>query len=337
MEYLLKNVKWCDIKPIVDALYIDNQYLTPYSSYDFLDKIKKRPNIQLLFANIKCKFQCYALMKNEETVAIAPLHINDKRKEIYLLGHFSSVGHIDLIYSTCFSEKDFKNFMILLGKEYPGYVLMVERLSQYSPVYKYLTNYHHEFSPSTCVQIDIEQGYDAWFLSLSKSCRQNIRTSYNRLAREECALKYISVYNTKPEQALIKDNLRLFSKRILEHSEMKKWLFYPMLFLKKRDGMSKALFEAKENIFASIYINEQIAASCNGVIANDGRAIITRLSIETSLGKYSPGGILINELIKECSEKHPESKSIDLSRGTEKYKYVYGGQEHFNYSCSIEL
>jgi len=55
-------------------------------------------------------------------------------------------------------------------------------------------------------------------------------------------------------------------------------------------------------------------------------------------GVYCPGGLLINETIKAIgAQNKADIISLDLSRGDEKYKYTYGGGEHYNYSFAVRM
>ena len=55
---------------------------------------------------------------------------------------------------------------------------------------------------------------------------------------------------------------------------------------------------------------------------------MTRLAINEDLDYYSPGRILMNELIKYLHEKTP-IKVLDMSRGNERYKKDFGGRSYF--------
>jgi hypothetical protein len=270
-------------------------------------------------------------------IFVAPLLVNKKEKLIYLLGEFSSVGHLDFIYSSTLNVEQFKEIFKLVFSDYRGYTFYCDRISQFSLTKRVLdANQVLPIRKDICVKIDLTN-YDEWYKGLSKSCRQNIRTSYNRINNNNAEMSfYLYVKNTPPKK-MWGENIKLFSKRILEHTKLSKRLLSAMIILKKYEALSKALYESSNIIFASVYINQKLAASLNGIIANDGRAIITRLSIETELGKFSPGGLLLNETIKEVCDKHCFIKSIDLSRGNEPYKYTYGGNEHYNHVYKIEV
>ena len=49
--------------------------------------------------------------------------------------------------------------------------------------------------------------------------------------------------------------------------------------------------------------------------------------------RYSPGIILINEVIKELIQE--SVNYLDLARGNEQYKYMMGGETHLNYTILL--
>jgi len=337
MELRLESTSWNKLQTTVEELQKNNIYLTPYSEYEFLDKIKKTANIRRLRESKKFRLESYVVYDNDNAVLVAPLLVSKAMKRIYLLGEFSSVGHLDFIYSASATAQEVGSAVDLVLSNYPGYTFFADRISQFS-ILKEVFNAKNIFpiSQDICVKIDLSS-YDEWYKNLHKSCRQNLRTSYNRLKSDNVELSFKLFVNETPSKKLWKDNISLFSKRILEHTKLPKYLLCPMELFKRNEVFGKALYKAKNNIFANVYLNGALAATLNGVIANDGRAIITRLSIETSLGRYSPGGLLLNETINEVSTKYPFIKSIDLSRGDEPYKYTYGGENHYNYSYQFEI
>lgn len=337
MDIRCMEHKWEDCSELIRSFTQGNRYITPYSYYDFLSSIMNHPNVHKRREFRRYTFRCFVCYRGDTPCLVAPLLVNEAEKRLALAGSFSSVGHSDFIYDSAMVSAELWQCIEALSAQFPGYLLSLNQISEFSLTATAMQE--RRILPQVkdiCVKIDISE-YDAWYSGLSKSCRQNIRTSYNRLKSDEVQTDFFLYVNKKPEKKLINDNIRLFSKRILEHMKLPKLLALPMRLYKRNEAMTKALFSASENIFASVYLNGKLAASCNGVIANDGRAIITRLSIETDLKKYSPGGVLLNELIKACCKDYPFIRSIDLSRGDEPYKYVYGGIEHHNYSYELSL
>lgn len=337
MALVIERATWNELRVTVDKLLEDNVYLTPYSEYSFLDRIKASANIHRVRESRKYTLECYVVRDDGNAVCVAPLLVNKVEKKLYLLGEFSSVGHLDFIYSAQLTTQQLSGVLDLVFSNYPGYVFLCDRISQFSLTKQVFDEKLIEpQSQDVCVKIDLTN-YDEWYKALKKSCRQNIRTSYNRLNTDGADITFQLFINEKPPKKFWRENIALFSKRILEHTKLPKLLLYPMILFKRNETLGRALYEAQNSIFASVYINNKLAATLNGVIANDGRAIITRLSIETNMGKYSPGGLLLNETIKEVCSEYSFIKSIDLSRGDEPYKYTYGGCEHYNYGYNLKI
>lgn len=333
----LIKYKWEDLGSVCETLYDNNPYLSPYQEYCFLDIIKNSTNIHNLKEWVEGKNVFYVAKEKGKVICVLPLVVNRKRKEINLLGYLCSVGHLDFIYNRDLSYEEFVGILDKLRILYSGFNLHLDRISQFALTYEYLeTKGIEPKESSTCVKIDFDT-YDNWFSSLSKNCRQNIRTAYNRINRENKALEVITAIGIKPSEKMIEDNINLLSKRTIEHNKKSALLFPLMKLLKGKEALTKALMTSKRFIGANVYLDGIVIAICNGVIANDGRAIITRLSIDTNYGVYCPGGLIINELIKAAILSDIRITSIDLSRGDEKYKYTYGGKEHFNYEYEIPL
>lgn len=333
----LTRIEWKEAEKICSELYTDNHFLSPYQEYGFLTQIMKSSNIRRRKEFKKFKIEIYKFEFRDEAQAVLPLCVNHNEKMVYLVGEFASVGHLDYIYGKEFSLEMFTKMLQELSELFKGYTFSINRISEFSKTNDFLMQTGYQYtSKEICVKIDVNDR-DEWYKGLSKSCRQNIRTSHNRLDKENCVMSYCSNIDVEVSKKLWNDNLKLFSRRICEHCKLPVILAIPMYFLKKNESLTKALLNNKNNIVAGVYINGKAVATCNGLIANDSRAIITRLSIDLKWGKYSPGGLLIECMMDEISKKYPFITSIDLSRGDEPYKYTYGGKEHYNYNYKIVL
>ena len=77
-----------------------------------------------------------------------------------------------------------------------------------------------------------------------------------------------------------------------------------------------------------MFIDGNLAAFMSG-FKNQERTtlIIPRLSINGDFLFYSPGLMLVNETIKFLY-KQTSIRELDLSQGTEKYKFDMGGEIH---------
>jgi len=172
-----------------------------------------------------------------------------------------------------------------------------------------------------CCIIDIATDYDTWFRGLSKSVRQNIRTAYNRLNRDN--LKYELSIGSGKESA--EDAFRLYLRRQLSQyvsGGIAKRLFKSYCM---RTGPITASLR-KGGTHALLKINGETAA-CISYFDKSGdwglSLAVPRMAVNTKYKFYSPGYILLCELISRYLRAGLPLK-IDLGRGTEKYKTDLG-------------
>ncbi|PIK21234.1 GNAT family N-acetyltransferase [Prevotella intermedia] len=77
-----------------------------------------------------------------------------------------------------------------------------------------------------------------------------------------------------------------------------------------------------------MFIDGQLSAFMSGFKdQNNTTLIIPRLSINNDFLFYSPGLMLVNETIKYLYNQST-IRELDLSQGTEKYKFDMGGESH---------
>lgn len=72
-------------------------------------------------------------------------------------------------------------------------------------------------------------------------------------------------------------------------------------------------------------INGRIASFCSGYI-NDNEYIVPRLSFSEKMKRYSPGMLLVNEVMKYIFT-NKQIDVFDLSLGDEDYKLKMGGSK----------
>ncbi len=95
---------------------------------------------------------------------------------------------------------------------------------------------------------------------------------------------------------------------------------------------TRAMTRLESSIVATLWQGDTLAAFWAGYFSPSGESVtVPRLAINLQFSRYSPGSILINESIKEFHNSYPEVRELDLSSGTEKYKYDMGGVEYNTY------
>ena len=344
MSIRAAKLKWNECEKICEAMYRNNKWLTPYQSYYFLNTVKLGRKETNPFCTVGYKEVNVAIYRDDVPVILAPFFVSKARKRILLRGKFSIMAHLDFLYDVSVLNDDYKFLFDYIKKEYPGYMLYFDRLSEKSKTYKAVCEIFKDIDmeKSICVSIPFYGGYDEWFKNLKKGFKQDIRSGYNRLRTDEKQYLFCFDNNQTINKTVSKEILKLYSKRACEHSGIKPGLKSNiiqkyLIATKKSNPFNVALENDKKYIGGRIYIDENMAAYCQCILANDGRVIVPKLSIDLNYKRYNLGGLLINEMIKSISENFSLNQAcqLDLSRGDERYKYDYGGVEHYNYSWKI--
>ena len=173
------------------------------------------------------------------------------------------------------------------------------------------------------VLICFPRGYDAWFQSLSKSARQNLRTAYNRLDKDGETVRLEVGSGAQLPRSLMNRFFDIYIQRHNERYEVETSAF-KSVYLRYLDFSTRALLNNAKAFHIYIYISNQIAGFCSGYLDRDA-FVIPRLSIDSTFSRYSPGYLLISEAIKWFEANNSNVREIDLSEGTEKYKLDLGG------------
>ena len=98
---------------------------------------------------------------------------------------------------------------------------------------------------------------------------------------------------------------------------------------------TKSLYELPNSMHALLMSGNDVMAFLSGYLSHDGKTLaVPRLAINSSFQTYSPGYILLTELQKYL-ESETVCRSIDLSRGAEKYKTDLGGTLYHTTAVTI--
>lgn len=301
-----------------------NSDLTPFQYYDY----NRNLYIDRWFNIVSKRTIPIFLVVYDEgnVIMIAPLK-KTVRNCYFMLGDIQGCGVTDFIYKKT-TSKDLLYQGIDLILNYCKKI-NIGRICENSPVYKYFlerVNGCGEMT-DTLVNIPLPSSYDEYFSLLSKHSRQNIRTSYNRINKDNINL---SLKILQSGEITIKDWKAInaiYTKR--QHETYNAGGFglkLKNLFL-KHDSMS---LRYNSNAFIGIllYNDSPVAVLMGLKTTSENKLVVPRLAIDASYSHYSPGNQLINECIRYLIEK-TEVRNLDLSRGTEKYKYVMGGVEYY--------
>lgn len=203
----------------------------------------------------------------------------------------------------------------------------LHRIDERSPIASFIPD---EAAISNNVAIYFGESYDEYFKKLSSSVRQNIRTAYNRLAKDGNCLN-VKIFIGK-SKIPINEIIWLYCRRHrdrygVETSFIKRW------FLKHQSFATRFYRYADNAITVYMTINDIPAAFLSGLY-NNNRMIVPRLSINNDFKRYSPGMILVCETIKKLISD-TKIRVLDLSLGEEPYKYQLGGVLHHAYRFNL--
>lgn len=329
------------VKNTWNTLYSHNSQLTPYQGYSYCAIIRK---FSAILIRHRVNNVIYEVRnKDDQPIMLIPLHIERRGKQsiAYLWGHFSQSGHLDIIYTDQIQNDAFLFAIKFIIKDLGNVRFVFNDISERSKLNDLIQS---SFKPSnynvtkrTCVQIPLSNNSKDYLSSLGKNVRQNLRTSFNRLRNENRTYKIATFVNQSIPSNTLKQLFKVYYSR---HSDKglrigpKKYL--PVCIRMRLNPTILALKELINVYYSIIYIDNAVAGFCAGFTSDNEKVIIPFLAINSAFSRYSPGGILITETIKFLIEHH-NYKYFDLSRGDEKYKYAYGGIDHFSYSYNIHL
>ena len=319
--------------------------MSPYQSFDFLNitgkgMTDKQPWLTLFMRELNVVYR----NKNGDVIVVAPMLYQRKNSgcHVWLRGVWTSAGHLDFVYdSDQYTYEVFSEIIDETVKKLGKCIFHFTKVQQKSLTVKYIERKFqdvYEKRIEECATIILPETYDAWFASLKKSAKQNIRTAYNRMNRENLSFEFVFRENESLKDGEYKEMIRLYSQRLAQKNSLKESavILHILKFLKTVNPMTKALKKMKNTSCGIIRINDEIAGCFWGVSCNDGRLIIPRLSINNKYGVYCPGGLLIAETIKKLTEENRKYTEFDLSCGDEPYKYTYGAVPHYNLSYHIK-
>ncbi len=296
-----------DILPIYSYYYFKYLFIAFYVN---IQKVLRR-RIVFLHLTDKCE-EC-----------ILPLIINKHRHTLTNLSAFGTLDYDDVI-STTNDIQFLSDCLTAVLTHYKNYNIQLHEINENSLIYKTLSHFCN--SPEPCVAINFGSDYNTYLEKVSKHQRQNIRTAYNKLKKDD--IEYtIKVYN--------KDYpiTRTVWRKCLEMYEAnykKEQTFFQKVWWRRTSPINNVLLHHDSRLIYVLYFNDIPVAYMGGMLREGQQTYyVPRLSIDRTWGKYSPGIILLNEVIKILVGSKVET--IDLMRGTETYKMAMGGQVHYNY------
>ncbi len=259
---------------------------------------------------------------------IMPFVVNHKRKQIRSVSYYGRLDYDDII-STTNSVLFISDFIKRLCNTYPHYELLLKNINEQGILYSVLKDVVTKQEP--CVAIKLSPTYEQYYLSLSKHQRQNIRTSYNRMANDSLTIS-LQCY----------DSSRQLSRSLWNQCEV----MYENRHNMVADNRWKQTYNRFTNPYHHIMMKHPermiFILEANGIplaymagLYNEKQQsyYVPRLCINDLYGRYSPGVVLVNETVKYLIAH--KACVLDLMLGDEPYKVAMGGMINNNYQLQI--
>lgn len=335
----IKIEKYYNISSVKKAwqkLYAANPKLSPFQDYAYMRNLFLTKMLGLrrgdcpifyLFSK-KDKKGCH------KPILIAPMMttIFHREKSGYEILGSKDCDITDLIYSADLDIEDMKICFMLLQQEINA-PLRIIRVLEDSLLIKAIKELYpnDELERNILVKLPPQKSLDEYIASLSKSTKQNIRTAYNRMNRDELKFELEVAYPSKENLKLFDEGMDNYIDRQIEYGATvlagKKWL--TKLYFKHILPESINLKKLNNSFTSVLRFNGEIAGTIMGYVYESEKSIIIpRLAINTKFNFYSPGSILIIETMRYMLE-NTDLNVIDLAAGNEVYKYKMGGGEYF--------
>lgn len=310
--------------------------MNPFLHYDYLLYVYKctlrtrpyRPRVACVF-------------DGEEIVMVIALMKSLDGKYWKMLGDIQGCDRTDALWKPSLSRKEREKISAFFFDSVKKKIKL-HRIQCDSPLLIRIPEervIHKEVVPY--VRIPVPDDADILLKSLSSSVRQNIRTAYNRMRRDSIDIRFEVYDSENPVSDEVWGKImdlyfeRLFSK--YKSNKVRSWfsrlrqrhIYYNV----KHDTLS--LHHLPNSFHAVLYHGDRMIAFMNGLKTHDGTSVaIPRLAIDSTYSFYSPGYVLVTEVIRYIAA-HTVLRELDLSRGDEKYKLDMGGQMYSTFDYDL--
>lgn len=323
-----------------NRIYDANPNLSAFQSFDFNLAVRSVSRFSPRRVALSPRFYVFYGLSGEVRM-IAPLFVGRGRESrtVSLFTDHLPAGCADLIYPADLTQQEFDTALSLISRELNDPFFVFNKVNQNSQMNGFLRQgeaHIHKSSKSICMEIPVEESYSTYWEGLRKSARENIRNAHNRLTSDGCTCELKLLQGDRLSSGTIRKIMDIYIKRRSEFEY--EGLRGILLGFAKRhlNPVTKALKSSNNTFCAILELDSIPAAFTAGFERPGGRIVLTFLAIDSDWGRYSPGGILITEIMKQLHAQKSHI-SLDLTRDNEAYKYRYGGKEYYNFDYEFRI
>lgn len=314
-----------------DELYGDNKELSPFQSYLYNKCIieNKIYKGRLLFA---------VLYKDGKLIIITPLVRKNKilYKELYFLGKNTHSDYLNFIYNNEIEFRELEYLITHLLNNSRNTILKCDFINESSLISKFIEGMDANYvkNQTECIKIPIYKTEEEYLGFLGRSTKKEIKHKQNYLEKNLSDVRFDFLERKTLDEKLISELMNLYSERRKEKNNS--------INEKYRGFLANYIRKNNNNFLSICRVDGKIAAYNLGYITSSNNICVLIVAIDSKYKKYNIGNLLlyntICHLIKQnacLSENSITYNYYDLTRGTELYKYKYGGIEYLNYNYII--
>lgn len=319
--------------------------MTGFQTYDWYSILNKH----FITEKKKAAFRkgSYILLSDDDNnpLVIAPVQIVKTgfyisgiglRKGFYFIGRQGFSDYLNFIYKEI-KQEYLSEIFEYLKSNYKLNYFCFENVSENTEAYKLLNDcFNCSRIDSLCMTLPLADDFETYRKSLSKSTRQNIRTAFNRSAKDNIELSY-EIRNSideKTADTLMAIREQRLGKKVSETNAnlSKKAKLYNSgrNFIVNFASKPVDVMKEVENCWCFIArCNGEIGAFFYSLYKPENKTVYLLLAgVEKKYEWYSPG---VTQLYKYMEDEIASGKKnvevIDMTRGNEKYKYQLKSKE----------
>ena len=352
----MKRIKRFQIKSLSDLKKIESLWkklekgeeMTAFQYFDWnclLFEKWKSWYINRLFS--KC--YVYLYFEGTEVKLIAPVIVKNKtmkndvlafHKGIYFLGDNTHSDYLNFIYYS-FNRDIVQNMINYIKNDFHGFPFYLNKVRSDNSINSML--HRDDLSPHSSIQsvsVRIFSSEDEYLSLLSKSTRQNLRTSRNRMEKADLEYQVEVINNTLPLQT-IENLIKIHEKRVIairenEYNALKSTKYKSRLIkvykhinaLEKRyDLVSNSMANLSNSVFIIVKLSGKIVSYLYGLKDKNSIRVIHNC-FDEDYAFYSPMFRGAYDFILDECKNHTQGISyLDFTLGNENYKFKLGGKE----------
>ncbi len=328
--YQLKRYSFKYLEKIWKSM--ETPQMSPFLHYDYMRYVHQSV---VFFKPFYTRVFCVLSQDSGEVLMICPMKLRVDFKYYTLLGDMQGCDIADMIWKKDLSEIEKKNiadffFAEMTSKMYLNRVPADSVFAAAVPMDR--VSYTRDVG---YVSIAMENSFEEYLQRLSKNMRHQINKTYNRLEREGVEFDFHIYENGNlPSKDLEKKINRMYVDRLISRYNPERegsffWKMYYRTVFQYLKHDTRSFRRLPNSFMAVVMSGSEVMAFVSGFKTHDKKTVaMTRLAINDNFDRYSPGRILMKELI-EYLHNNTSIKVLDMSRGDERYKFDFGGELYY--------